>query len=117
MLDNTKMVVKNSMKHFKIAKKISKLLDSQFSILGRRFGIEPLIGLIPWVGDTVTLFLSLYIVYAAISMKVPHKLVVQMLKNVVVDYLVGLIPIVGDVIDFLYKANDKNFKILSRYAK
>ena len=105
------------MQHLKNAQRIAKLLDSQFSILGFKFGLEPLIGLLPGLGDTITLFLSLYLFYVALQLKIPRTALIQMLFNIGFDFLVGSVPVVGDLADFFYKANTKNLQILERYAK
>lgn len=103
------------MTHFENARRIAKLLDSRFSLFGFKFGIEPLIGLMPGLGDTLTLFLSSYIVYTGISMKLPRAAIIQMMVNVGIDYLVGIVPIIGDLGDFMFKANDRNIKILEKF--
>jgi len=102
--------------HLKNAERIAKLLDSKFNILGLKFGIEPLIGAIPIIGDNITFIMSLYLVWIGVKMSIPKKELQKMTLNILVDYVVGIIPIFGDVADFFYKANDRNFKILSKYA-
>lgn len=103
--------------YLKTAKQFSKLLDSQFSFLGFKFGLEPIIGLVPWLGDTITVLLSSYLIYIGIQMKLPRSVIVRMVANLSIDYIVSLVPIVGDAFDFFYKANDKNFKLLEKYSE
>ncbi|MEI6533202.1 MAG: DUF4112 domain-containing protein [Candidatus Roizmanbacteria bacterium] len=102
-------------KHLKIAKTLSILLDNRFSILGFRFGLDPILGLIPGGGDLITLFISLYVIWIAIGMKIPSKEVWRMVFHIIIDFLIGLIPFIGDLSDFFYKANIKNMKIVEKY--
>lgn len=104
-------------KHYYFAKILTKLLDTQFSIGKFRFGIDPLLDFIPGIGDILALLLSLYIIWVAKEMKVPKNVIFQMVKNVTVDFVLGLIPLVGYVADFFYKANVSNLKLLEKYAK
>jgi hypothetical protein len=104
------------MTHLKNAQRVAKLLDSQFNILGFKFGLEPIIGLVPGLGDAITLLLSLYLFYIALEMKLPKAALVQMLINIGVDFFVGTVPVVGDIIDFFYQANSKNLQIIEKYS-
>lgn len=104
-------------KHLKSAQKFAKLMDSQFSIFGIRFGLDSILGLIPGAGDISTLLLSLYLIWVGIKMKLPAKKILQMVFNIVVDTLIGAIPLVGDISDVFYKANIKNLRILEETSK
>lgn len=79
---------------------------------GMRFGLDGLLGLIPGVGDTATAVLSGYFIVAAVRMGARKRVVSAMVKNVAVDWAVGLIPVVGDLFDFAHKANTKNLRLL-----
>lgn len=96
------------------AARLATLLDSQFSIPGTnvRFGLDGLLGLIPGIGDTIALGLSLIIVAEAISRRVRKRVIALMLGNVALDWLIGLVPIVGDIFDIMYKANMRNLRLL-----
>lgn len=104
------------MDHLKNAQRLAKLLDSQFSILGFKFGLEPIIGLLPGLGDVITLILSLYLFYIAVQMKLPKSALIQMMVNIGMDFFIGTVPVIGDLADFFYKANSKNLRILERFA-
>ena len=93
---------------------LSDLLDSKFAIPGTnfRFGLDPIIGLIPGVGDAVTLAFSAYIIAQAQRLGVPRHVMARMVLNVIIDGLLGSIPLVGDVFDVLFKANRRNLKLL-----
>jgi Domain of unknown function (DUF4112) len=97
---------------------LRRFLDEQFRVPGTRlrFGWDPLIGLIPWVGDAVTAILGAGIILQAHSMRVPRVVQLRMLVNVAIDLLVGVVPVVGDAIDFVWKSNSKNFALLERHV-
>lgn len=103
-------------KRIRTAKILSKLLDSQFNIGGVRFGLDPIIDLIPWVGDIIGTLLSLYILHTAYKVGVSKKDFLTMIFNIVIDFLVGLVPFIGVIFDVVYKANIKNVKILETYS-
>ena len=94
--------------------KLADFLDSKFTIPGTtiRFGWDGLIGLIPAVGDTLTLLPQLYLLYEAIRAKVGAKTILKMAVNVAIDWAVGSIPVIGDVFDVAFKSNLRNAKLL-----
>jgi len=91
-------------------------LDSAFEIPGLRwrFGLDPLIGLIPGLGDLASTFMSLFILGAAIRYGVPKITLMRMGLNLGIDFAVGAIPFVGDVFDVWWKANLRNMELLRR---
>jgi len=89
-------------------------LDAQFEIAGVKFGFDAIIGLIPGVGDTITSLIGLYPIWIAKRHGLGKGLQARMAFNVMVDWLPGLVPVVGDLIDVLYKSNLKNLKLLER---
>src|SRR5687768_2046259 len=95
-------------------KMLSRLLDDAFLIPGTpwRVGLDPLIGLFPVVGDLATVGMSFYILITAAKMQVPRATLYRMGLNIAVDYIVGSIPLVGNVFDFFWKANSKNMELL-----
>lgn len=96
---------------------LAQWMDSVFEIpgLGIRFGLDALIGLIPGLGDTLTTLASLYILGAARRYGVPRITLVRMAANIAVDYLLGAVPLVGDVFDVYWKANLRNVALLRRH--
>jgi hypothetical protein len=99
------------------ARTLATWLDSQFEVAGIRFGFDAIIGLVPGVGDTVTSLIALYPLWIAKRHGLGKALQARMAFNVFVDWLPGLVPVVGDLIDVLYKANLKNFKLLEQAAE
>jgi len=102
--------------HLKVAEAFTYLMESRFHIGNFRFGIEPLLGLIPGIGDVISFILSYYLVWIGHQMNIPAVALSKMYRNVIFDFVLGLIPIVGDSLDFFNKANVKNLEILKQYA-
>lgn len=96
------------------ARHLTELLDSRFHLGPFHFGLDPLIGFIPVAGDAAGLILSLYIIWIAARLRVDEDTIAQMLQNSFLDFLLGLIPVLGDVGDFLYKSNSKNLALLEK---
>lgn len=99
--------------------RFARLTDSRFRIpfTSIRFGVEPLLGLAPVVGDVAGLALSGYVILEARRVKAPPLLQLRMLGNGAVDALGGIVPLVGDVFDVWFKANDRNVELLTRYLE
>jgi len=94
------------------------LLDSAFRVPGTNltFGLDPILGLIPWLGDLTTpLFAGLLLLHA-VRMRIPRVVQLRMVINAVIDLLIGVVPVVGDLFDFGWKANVMNLGLLERYA-
>ena len=93
---------------------LSKYLDDwvKIPVVGWRFGLDALIGLIPNVGDTVTSFASFYILVAGVRYGVPKITLLRMAFNIGLDYVVGAIPFVGDAFDFFWKSNKQNMDLI-----
>jgi hypothetical protein len=85
-------------------------------VLGWRFGLDALIGLIPGLGDTSTSLVSFYILAAAVRYRVPKITLLRMGLNIAFDYVIGSLPVVGDVADAWWKSNRMNLDLLRRRA-
>jgi len=96
------------------AARLARLLDTQFAIPGTRirFGLDSILGLIPGFGDTIALILALVIIAEARDQGVRNSVLARMILNVSLDWLVGLVPVVGDIFDLFYKANVRNLRLL-----
>jgi len=94
------------------------LMDDMFRIpvLGWRFGLDAVVGLIPGFGDTATSIVSFYILASAVRYRVPKITLLRMGFNIGIDYLVGSLPFVGDIADAWFKSNKKNLALLKRRA-
>lgn len=95
------------------------LMDARFRVPGTRirFGLDPIIGLIPGIGDALGLALSLYVVVEAVRLGVSKRVLFSMLRNVGLEALVGVVPVLGDVFDIGFKANLRNAALLRRYIE
>jgi hypothetical protein len=103
-------------KHLESATNLANLLDNKFEIFGLRFGIDPLLGLIPGGGDFLSLLLSLYIVWIGLQMELPRNKIERMLWNIILDFVIGLAPVIGDAADFVFKSNLMNLQILNQHV-
>jgi hypothetical protein len=96
----------------------ARLFDSAFRVPGTQitFGLDPILGLIPGLGDVTSPVLSLFFLWHGLRLGVPKVVLARMVVNVLIDAGVGAIPIVGDLFDFGWKANAWNLALLERHA-
>jgi hypothetical protein len=94
------------------------LMDDLFRVpvLGWRFGLDALLGLIPGFGDTATSLVSFYILAAGVRYRVPKVTLFRMGLNIGIDYVLGSLPIVGDLFDAAWKSNQMNVEVLRKRA-
>jgi hypothetical protein len=99
------------------ARAFTRLLDTAVGVPGTSFrvGLDPLLGLIPGLGDVTGAALSGYIVILASQLGAPKTVIVRMLGNVVIDTVGGTIPLVGDLFDAGWKSNTRNLALLERH--
>jgi hypothetical protein len=97
---------------------LSRAMDGLFRIPGTgwRVGLDALVGLVPGVGDFATTAVSFYILAAGVRYRVPKATLLRMASNVAVDYLLGAVPIVGDLFDAAWKSNQMNVELLRQRA-
>ena len=93
------------------------LLDSAIQLPGTRFrvGLDAIVGLIPGLGDLVGVLLSSFIVREAARAGAPPSVLVRMAWNVLVEGIVGMVPLAGDVFDAAWKANQRNVALLEAH--
>ena len=93
---------------------LARVLDSAITIPGtnRTIGIDPLIGLIPVVGDALSAALSSYIIWEARQLGLPTWKIARMVGNLALDTALGAVPLVGDLFDAAYKSNRRNVRIV-----
>jgi hypothetical protein len=98
-------------------KNLSYLLDEQFRIPGTRFrfGIDPIMNFIPFLGDISGFIISAGLLLAMAKKGASNKLVVLMSLNIVLDATIGAIPLIGNVFDFFFKSNTRNIKLMNEY--
>lgn len=100
-------------------RRIAELLDNAFAVPGTsyRIGLDPIIGLVPGIGDLVSPLFTIGMLLQAREFGVPKVVQARMLINVAIDTLVGIVPVFGDLFDFAWKANDKNLALLELHAR
>lgn len=99
------------------AERLVTILDDWLRIPGTdiKIGLDPLLGLIPGVGDLVSGGSSAALLLLALKERVPTVALLRMVVNIGIDTLVGSIPVVGDAFDFVFRANRQNLDIIKRY--
>jgi hypothetical protein len=99
-------------------RRIAELLDSAFVVPGTnyRIGLDPIIGLIPMIGDLASPLFTIGLLWQAYDLRIPKVVQLRMIFNAAIDALVGAIPFLGDLFDFGWKANQRNLALLERYA-
>jgi hypothetical protein len=97
---------------------MAQLLDSAFVLPGTtyRVGLDPIMGLVPVVGDLISPLFTIGIIWQARDLGVPRVVQLRMILNVAIDSLLGMFPVVGDLFDFAWKANNMNMALLEAHA-
>jgi len=97
---------------------LSRLMDSAITLPGGfRIGWDGIIGLIPGIGDVVGLSVSAWIVLGAARLGASRSTLARMAANVALETLIGAIPLFGDLFDFVFKANERNMRLLERHLQ
>lgn len=92
-----------------------RLLDSSIRLPGGfRIGWDGIIGLVPVVGDAVGVGLSGWLVWRAVELGLPRSTIARMVFNVLLEGLIGTIPVLGDAFDFVFKANNRNVRLIEK---
>ena len=100
------------------ARALARMLDSAVRIPGTKvtFGLDPILGLVPGLGDLAGAVLSGYIVLTAARLGAPKSVLARMLLNLGTDTLVGSVPVLGDLFDVGFRANIRNSELLDRHV-
>src|SRR5215469_14421623 len=98
---------------------LAHLLDDWFKIPGTsiRFGLDGIIGLVPWMGDVLAGLASCILIIAAWFRGVPYITLSRMVVNLAIDILIGSIPLFGDAFDIAWKANRRNYALMTRHLE
>jgi len=99
-------------------RRVAELMDSAFVVPGTtyRIGLDPIIGLVPWIGDLVSPLFTVVLLWQARDVRVPKVVLGRMIFNAAVDAIIGAIPFAGDLFDFGWKSNQWNMALLERHA-
>jgi len=97
--------------------RLAKLLDNQFRFPGTnfRFGLDPILNLVPILGDVSGFLLSLVLLATMLKHGVSRKLVILMALNILIDTVIGAIPLIGNIFDFYFKSNARNIRLLREH--
>lgn len=93
----------------------SRLLDTRFGFGGVKFGLDSVLGLVPVAGDVTTGLAGLYALVSAWRLKLPASASARIVWNLAFDTAIGAIPLVGDIFDFLFQSNRKNFRVVEKH--
>ena len=98
---------------------LSHVLDDWFRVPGTsiRFGLDGIIGLVPGLGDIIGGLASTIIVFAAWVRGVPYITLVRMVVNIGIEVVLGTVPILGDMFDIAWKANRRNYALITRHLQ
>ena len=98
---------------------LTRLMDQAFGIPGTkwRFGLDALFGLVPGLGDIVGGVIAVYAVHVARQLRAPGVIQLHMLSNIAIDATVGTIPVIGDLFDFVFKAQTRNLALLDDWLQ
>lgn len=102
---------------FRRLRALSWFLDRSIPIGKHRIGLDPIIGLLPGAGDWIGALLSFYVLYEGARLGMPSGVLVRMGGNILVETIVGAIPFLGDIFDFVWQANTKNLALIERHYR
>jgi len=94
--------------------RLADQLDARFRLFGIRFGWDSILGLIPGVGDVATAAAGVYIITEAARMGARRRTLARMGLNTGTDFVIGGVPLLGDIFDVAFKANRRNIALLKR---
>jgi hypothetical protein len=96
---------------------IAFIMDEVVRVPGTqfRFGLDPVIGLIPGIGDTSSALVSAFALIQAVRLGVPKILLTRMALNILVNEVIGVVPVVGDAFSFWFKSNARNYEIIKTH--
>lgn len=100
----------------KALRALARLLDSQFEVMGVKFGADALVGLIPVAGDAVTLVIGSAALATSVRLRLPWHVNTRILVNLVTDAGLGAIPILGDAFDFFFRPHKRNFRLVEHHV-
>jgi hypothetical protein len=102
----------------RLARLLAELLDRRFTIPGTdiRIGLDPLIGLIPGVGDAAANLMGFFIVVVGAQIGLPRIALVRMTANIALNAVIGSIPVLGDLFSVWFRSNIRNIRLLERHA-
>jgi hypothetical protein len=118
MKQGTSDRARSSAERIAVARFLADLLDQRFTIPGTsiRFGLDPVLGLIPGIGDAIANLAGSAILLIAAQYRLPKIILLRMGLNIAFNALIGAIPVVGDIFSIWFRSNLKNAQLLERYV-
>ena len=118
-VDRIRPLTTTQVARIELLRRVARFLDSAVTVPGTsyRVGLDPVLGLIPGLGDLISPLFGVGIMWQAYDLGVPKIVQVRMLFNVAIDAIVGAVPLFGDLFDFVWKANVRNLALLDRHAE
>jgi Domain of unknown function (DUF4112) len=109
---------RSSIERIAVARFLADLLDQRFTIPGTsiRFGLDPVLGLIPGIGDAIANLAGSAILLIAVQYRLPKIILLRMGLNIAFNAMIGAIPVVGDIFSIWFRSNVKNAQLLERYV-
>lgn len=95
---------------------MARLMDSKFEVIGMRFGADALVGLVPVLGDLLTLASGSTALFTSMRLKLPWHVHVRIVANLVTDAGIGAIPVAGDAFDFFFRSHKRNFRLVEQHV-
>lgn len=93
---------------------MARLMDSKFEVMGMRFGVDALVGLVPVLGDLATLAAGSIALFTSVRLKLPWHVHARIAANLVTDAGIGAIPVAGDAFDFFFRSHKRNFRLVEQ---
>lgn len=117
MIENMNITTQQRLATLQRIRKLSRLMDTAFRIPGTpfRFGWDPIIGLLPGLGDVIDTFVSGYLFILALQFKLPRGILGWMIFNIALEAIVGAVPLLGDFFDAYFKSNIRNLTLLEKH--
>jgi len=93
------------------------LLERGFTmpLINRQFGLDFILGLVPIIGDIIAAVMGTWLVWEARNLGMSNWKIARMFGNIGVDFLVGAVPFIGDAVDFVFRSNTRNLKIIRKH--
>lgn len=119
MSNTTKLSAAERARKLARLQRIARTMDKAWGIpfTRWRFGMDSVLGLVPGAGDTVNLVVGIYTLHLARQLGAPPALLVKMAANTGIDFGVGSVPVIGDILDLFFKSNVRNVKLLTDYLE
>jgi hypothetical protein len=105
-------------RNLELLRRWARIFDSAFRVPGTEitFGIDPILGLIPGIGDLASPVLSMFMIWHGARLRVPKVVLARMVLNALIDAVAGVVPVAGDLFDFGWKATAWNLALLEKHA-